>query len=380
MAVSVDTVYQRVLAIANKEQRGYITPQEFNLLANQAQLELFEQYFYDIDDIEPGRGSSTEFSDMLHILEEKIAPFRVNGSSLTAASLKFEDTFESDITDWSEMAAGNGVISHEAPSSTNSYNGGLKILQNANSDKHGAESGVNFSLTAGKRYIVNWSIVAMDEPASYYIEIQDAGTIAASSVVYEPAVGNLSFTFIADATGNHNMVIVNNDTTNGGKYITVGNISVKEIDNTTLPTNLYRLGEVFYQASGAAFPTTVAEVDSNQMTLFNLSPLARPTTSNPAYVRTGASSIKIYPTTLGSGSTVTCNYIKKPADVVWGYNVVLGNALYNSTNSTDFELHESEETTLVMKILELAGVAMNKAEITQVAMGKNMEKEQKQKA
>ena len=36
MAVSVDTVYQRVLAIANKEQRGYITPQEFNLFANQA--------------------------------------------------------------------------------------------------------------------------------------------------------------------------------------------------------------------------------------------------------------------------------------------------------------------------------------------------------
>ena len=34
MAVNVDTVYQRVLAIANKEQRGYVTPQEFNLLAN----------------------------------------------------------------------------------------------------------------------------------------------------------------------------------------------------------------------------------------------------------------------------------------------------------------------------------------------------------
>ena len=45
MAVNIDTVYQRVLAIANKEQRGYITPQEFNLLANQAQLVIFEQYF-----------------------------------------------------------------------------------------------------------------------------------------------------------------------------------------------------------------------------------------------------------------------------------------------------------------------------------------------
>ena len=31
--VSIDTVYQRVLALANKEQRGYITPQEFNLFA-----------------------------------------------------------------------------------------------------------------------------------------------------------------------------------------------------------------------------------------------------------------------------------------------------------------------------------------------------------
>ena len=44
--ISVDTIYQRVLAMANKEQRGYITPQEFNLLANQAQLQIFESYFY----------------------------------------------------------------------------------------------------------------------------------------------------------------------------------------------------------------------------------------------------------------------------------------------------------------------------------------------
>ena len=48
MPVPIDTVYQRVLTLANKEQRGYITPQEFNLLANQAQMEIFEQYFYDI--------------------------------------------------------------------------------------------------------------------------------------------------------------------------------------------------------------------------------------------------------------------------------------------------------------------------------------------
>ena len=76
MAVSIDTVYQRVLALANKEQRGYITPQEFNLFANQAQMDIFEQYFYDINQFGRIPGNSTEYSDMLTLLNEKIAIFK----------------------------------------------------------------------------------------------------------------------------------------------------------------------------------------------------------------------------------------------------------------------------------------------------------------
>ena len=34
MAVNIDAVYQKVLALINKEQRGYLTPQEFKLLAS----------------------------------------------------------------------------------------------------------------------------------------------------------------------------------------------------------------------------------------------------------------------------------------------------------------------------------------------------------
>ena len=77
MSVSVDTVYQRVLAILNKEQRGYVTPQEFNLFANQAQMDIFEQYFYDINQFGRMHGNDTEFSDMLNILNEKIDIFEV---------------------------------------------------------------------------------------------------------------------------------------------------------------------------------------------------------------------------------------------------------------------------------------------------------------
>jgi hypothetical protein len=77
MAVSIDTVYQRVLAIANKEQRGYITPQEFNLLANQAQMSIFEQYFYDLSQFEEvmQRKNDTTYADMIDLINEKIDIF-----------------------------------------------------------------------------------------------------------------------------------------------------------------------------------------------------------------------------------------------------------------------------------------------------------------
>ena len=74
--VNIDDVYQKVLVIANKEQRGYITPQEFNLLANQAQMDIFEQYFYDINQFNRIPGNHTEYSDMLTLLEEKTSIFK----------------------------------------------------------------------------------------------------------------------------------------------------------------------------------------------------------------------------------------------------------------------------------------------------------------
>ena len=75
MAISVNKIYQTVLALANKEQRGYITPQEFNLFANQAQMDIFEQYFYDLNQFKRTVGNDTMHSDMVNILEEKISAF-----------------------------------------------------------------------------------------------------------------------------------------------------------------------------------------------------------------------------------------------------------------------------------------------------------------
>lgn len=219
MAVSVDTVYQRVLAILNKEQRGYVTPQEFNLFANQAQMDIFEQYFYDINQFGRLHGNDTEYSDMLNILNEKINIFEKNGSM----------TYSSNY--WSE------------------------------------------------------------------------------------------------------------------------------------PSDLYRMGTIIYNNIEAE------RINANEYLYINASPLTKPTNDRPIFVAS-SSGYKVYGASeLTSG--VSCNYIKKPAAVNWAYTKVNGQAQYNSTNATDFELHISEETELVFKILQLAGLSIKELQVYQ--LGNQME-------
>ena len=81
--VNVDNVYQKVLILANKEQRGYITPQEFNLLADKAQMEIFENYFYDNKTAHLKPKNQSNYSDEMEILAEKLQFFRVEDENST---------------------------------------------------------------------------------------------------------------------------------------------------------------------------------------------------------------------------------------------------------------------------------------------------------
>ena len=238
--VNIDSVYQKVLALANKEQRGYITPQEFNLFANHAQMDIFEQYFYDLNQFDRSKENDLEYSGMMNVLEEKISVFE-----------KF------------------------------------KVAMSAMS-------------------------------------------------------GN----------------------------------------QATLPTDLYRLGTVFYGAAG--YDVEVEKVGKKELEYMLRTSLAVPVDARPVYVRKSDTLLKIFPaspSTSYSTSNITCNYIKKPTKVVWTYNVVAGNALYNSTaaDAQNFELHASEETELVYKILELAGITLNKPGLVQLAGTEDMQKQQQEK-
>ena len=90
MAINVNTVYTTVLSILNKEQRGYLTPDEFNKLSIQVQLETFEKFFEDYNQFLRMPKTDVEFaSRMDHTMEE----FQVFEKTLNASQASAEGEY-----------------------------------------------------------------------------------------------------------------------------------------------------------------------------------------------------------------------------------------------------------------------------------------------
>ena len=74
----INSVRNTVLSILNKNNYGYVSPSDFNLFAKQAQLEIFEGYFTDLNKVinaENARMSGTEYADMNKSVRESIDVF-----------------------------------------------------------------------------------------------------------------------------------------------------------------------------------------------------------------------------------------------------------------------------------------------------------------
>ena len=222
MAVSVDTVYQRVLALANKEQRGYITPQEYNLLANQAQMAIFESYFY--------HKNAREVAD-------------ANKSN------EFDESNISELID-------------------------MKL-----------------------------------RPFSRVLGLNDSATVYPTTIT---------------------------------------------VDSTAYP--VFKTGRVFHGGDVAQ------KVSLNQLEQYRRSIRHSLSADSPIYADSPVDGDDII--VFNGGAVVTSSVdvecFRVPIPVNWSYVVVNEKALYNANAAVDFELHRSEEDTLVYKILELAGIVMNK--------------------
>ena len=76
MAINVDLVYKTVLLILNQQQRGYVTPDEFNKISNQVQLSIFEKYMSDLNQQLRIPENDSEYGNRLKNVDEKIAIFK----------------------------------------------------------------------------------------------------------------------------------------------------------------------------------------------------------------------------------------------------------------------------------------------------------------
>jgi hypothetical protein len=77
----INSVRNTVLTILNKNNYGYISPSDFNLLAQNAQLELYEEYFSSFNKVinaENMRASGTDYADIKKTISEVLEVFLVS--------------------------------------------------------------------------------------------------------------------------------------------------------------------------------------------------------------------------------------------------------------------------------------------------------------
>jgi hypothetical protein len=84
MAINVDTVYKTVLLILNQQQRGYMTPDEFNRVGTQVQLNIFEKYADDLNQQYRMPQNDTEYANRVKNIEDNLQFFQRTGTTAGA--------------------------------------------------------------------------------------------------------------------------------------------------------------------------------------------------------------------------------------------------------------------------------------------------------
>ena len=305
MAINVNTVYQTVLLILNKEQRGYMTPVEFNKIGTQVQLEIFERYFEDLNQQIRVPQTNTDYADRVVNLDEKISIFKTIGNTTYA----------------------NGAFSLPTESGSSQ---------------------------------ASFTTVTLQNQQAYAITTITANQLASgTTTVYLDGVVSTAYSI-------------------NGTTLTLNAAPVAGIDIfiVNVQDDFYRLGTVIY--SEGALPTQELErVDRGELYHLLSSKLTAPTTTYPIYIYE-RQKLFVYPSTIQSG--VQATYIRKPMDPVWNFTLS-GNAyVYNPDTSINFELHDAEQTEIVLKVLLYAGVVVKDPTIIQVAAQQVAQEQQNQKS
>ena len=132
--------------------------------------------------------------------------------------------------------------------------------------------------------------------------------------------------------------------------------------DTTVVTDLYRLGSVMYQGVQLGQYS-----QRNEVTQLFLSPLTQPTEKFPIYLYESGQ-LFVFPNTIITPNDINISYLATPANVTWAYTTGgLGEYIYAAGASIDFQLDVTEQTEIILRILAYAGVIIQDPSIVQMA-------------
>lgn len=148
-------------------------------------------------------------------------------------------------------------------------------------------------------------------------------------------------------------------------------------DDTSAP--LYPLPLDYYLINSVRYGNREVErVSNNKIIQLSSSNLTAPNATFPAYVLNG-NDITVYPDTILTG--IKLQYIRKPLDPKWTYiSLSAGEPVFDQSNSDyqDFELPESDEPSLVAKILQYAGISIREKDVYQFGVNEETVEQQTQ--
>ena len=315
----INEVRNTVLAIANKNNYGYISPQDFNLYCAQAQMDMFENYFYSYNNQlvkENKRLSGTGYANISKGLLEVIDTFYVNIPLLNSATTQVGDIQTNLNTLPSDYYLINKMMVYTK------------------------------ELAAGVTTSTNGGAVAVNDTTADFI----AAGVAVGDIVSTITGGVVYNTVISQVVSATNLLV-----------FTTPGVQVWNAIGKTY--NIYSANNII----------EAERVAQSKITMLNNSVLTRPNIGYPAYTQ-DALVAQAYPNTINKIGQFTSQYVRYPLPPNWTYASLLGGEpLFDSTAADyqDFELPLSDEPMLVAKICQYVGIEIREADV--LAFGQNLE-------
>ncbi len=310
----INNVRNTVLAIINKNNYGYLSPQDFNLYAQQAQMDLFEDYFYQYNQYinrENLRQSGTGYADIVKGLEEVIDSFSVQAF----------------------LTGGNGANTWSLPSDYYLIN---KVFHYPTLLTSGTTTSSNTN------QLINTTLIGQPSPPRF-----DTGV---TGFTVFPQTGSL---------------VVNTDTLTESFVNSVVSTVTLNLATDIFTSSVVPFVGENYSIFDANTIVEVERVSQNKLFYLTSSTLTAPSNLFPAFVLDG-NIITVYPTSIQAAGAIKTQYIRYPKPPKWTFvSIVEGEPLFDASAADyqDFELPLSDEPGLIAKICQYVGIEIREPEV-----------------